>query len=210
MLLHELLKSLTLNWVYSSLVIDTLAETDKSIPTIYFYCNYGESERRQTSFIVRSLLKQLSTVAEKLDPRMVSVFNNGTSLNTKSSETAFSATLAQFDKCFVVVDALDECSEEERKSLVMILTRQLRLEGCHVKLFLTSRPENDLHGLLKGSHSHQIDTDDTSKDIKPFVAAELASRIADGKLLGGKVTSELREELVDTISAQADGMYVPY
>lgn len=140
---------------------------------------------------------------------MTSLFDNGTPLNAKSSEISFAAVLSQFMKVFVVVDALDECSKEERKSIVMLLTRQLKVKGCYVKIFLTSRPENDLRQLFKGSHNHHINADDTLKDITPFVAAELNDHITNGALLDGKVTLELRKELVETISAQADGMYVP-
>ncbi|KAL0631347.1 hypothetical protein Q9L58_009793 [Maublancomyces gigas] len=193
--------------VLSSLVIDTLTETYKSVPTIYFYCHYGERERQETLSITRTLLKQLSMRCE-LDPPIVSVFDSGTQLNLKSSEGSFAAALSQFEKVFVVVDALDECSEEERKSIVMLLTRQLKLEGCRIKVFLTSRPENDLRQLLKDNPSHQIDANDTSKDITPFVVAALDSHIANGMLLGGNVSARLRRDLVETISGQADGMFL--
>lgn len=152
-------------------------------------------------------MKQLSMRC-KLDPPIVSIFDSDTHLNLKSTEVSFAAALSQFEKVFVVVDALDECSEEERKSIVMLLTRQLKLEGCQIKVFLTSRPENDLRQLLKDNPSHQIDANDTSKDITPFVVAALDSHIANGMLLGGNVSTGLRRDLVETISGQADGMYV--
>lgn len=201
--------------VLSSLVIDTLIETYKSVPTIYFYCHYGELERRQTSSIIGSLLKQLSTIpsrgCEKLDPRMVSIFDDGARLNVKSSKSLFAAALSRFEKAFIVVDALDECSEEERKSVVVFLAQQLRSEtGCHLKILLTSRPENDLRQLLKNNSSLRIDSNDTSKDITTFVAGALTEHITNGVLLDGNVTATLRKDLIQTISEQADGMYVPY
>lgn len=195
-----------LHAVGSSLVADTLIESYKSVPTIHFYCNYGESERRETLSIIKSLLKQLSMRFEKLDPNMVSYFDNATSLTAKSSEILFTAALSRFDKVFIIVDALDECCEGERESIVASLTRQLKIEGCHVKIFLTSRPENDLRRLLKDSHNYHIDTNDTLKDITPFVAAAVADYIKSGKLLGGEVTPVLKEDLIKTISSEAEGM----
>lgn len=194
--------------ILSSLVIDTLTETYKLVPTIFFYCHYLKPERRETSSIIGALLKQLSMRCEILEPKMVSAFKDGTSMDNKSSEIALTAVLDSFEQTFIVIDALDECSVDERKAVVMLLTRLLK--GSRVKIFLTSRPENDLRRLLKDTVSHEIDTNDTAKDIGPFVAATLEDHITSGALLSGKVTSELRAELVDILSAQADGMYVPY
>lgn len=140
---------------------------------------------------------------------MVSIFDNGARLNVKSSENLLATALSRFNKAFIVVDALDECSEEERKSVVMLLTRQLGLEArCRLKILLTSRPENDLRQLLRNNTCHQIDADDTSRDIAPFVAAALTDHITNKALLDGKVSSALRKQLIETISVQADGMYV--
>lgn len=162
-----------------------------------------------TSSIIGTLLKQLSMRLQALDPKMVSTYDNSMLLNIKASESSFATALTRFEKVFVIVDALDECSEEERKCIVMLLTRQLRLTGTQVKIFLTSRPENDLRQLLQGNTSHQIDANDTTKDITPFVYAAVGDLITSKALLGGDVTS-LRWDLVRTISEKADGMYVTY
>lgn len=193
----------------SSLVIDSLTETYKSVPTIYFYCNYEELERQTTTSIIGALLKQLSNRCPNLDSYTESIFDSNNLLNIRTSETAFGATLSRFEKVFVVVDALDECSQEERNSMVTFLTRQVRLKRCQMKVFLTSRPENDLHQLLKGTHHHQINANDTAKDIGPFVEASVQRLIKDKALLGGNVGVDLAKELVDKISTQSDGMYVP-
>lgn len=197
--------------ILSSLVIDTLTETYKPVPTIYFYCNYGESDRRETVSIIGSLLKQLSTSlrCEDFDPEMVSLFDDSVSLDAGSAERLFTAILSRLGQVFVVVDALDECSEEERKSIVMIFIRLLKSNTrCHLKVFLTSRPGSDLSNMLENNPSYQIDANDTSKDITPFVAAALDWQIMNRALLGGHVSLALRKELIDTISVQADGMYV--
>lgn len=189
-------------------MIDSLTETYKSLPTIYFYCNYGELERQTTRSIIGALLKQLCHQSKKLDQYTESIFDSNSLLNIRTSETAFAATLSQFKRVFVVVDALDECSQEERDTMVSFFTRQVRLAKCQLNIFLTSRPENDLHQLLKNTHTHHIDANDTDKDIRPFVEASLKKLINDKALLGGKVEVELAKELVHKISTQSNGMYV--
>lgn len=189
-------------------MIDTLTATYKLVPTIYFYCNYGESERRDTLSIIGTLLKQLLTSrrCDNLDPEMVTTFDDGICLNPTTSEALLAATLSRFEKVFVVVDALDECSEEERKLVVMLFVRLMNAK-CQLKVFVTGRPERDLRKMLENNPCHQIDANDTSKDITPFVAAALDEHIITRALLGGNVSPALKKELVDTISVQADGMY---
>lgn len=160
-------------------MIDSLTETYKSLPTIYFYCNYEELERQMTRSIIGALLKQLCHQSKKLDHYTESIFDSNNLLNIRTSEAAFAATISQFKRVFVVVEALDECSQEERNLMVSFLTRQVRLAKCQLNIFLTSRPENDLQQLLKNTHTHLIDSNDTAKDIKPVVEASLKKLIND-------------------------------
>lgn len=190
-------------------MIDTLSASYKRVPTIYFYCHYAEQTRQQTAFIIGSLLKQLSMSpwSGSLDVQMLALFNDGNALNSKTAEALFATALARFQKVHVVVDALDECTEMERKTTVKLLVRQVSLNpGCCVKLFFTSRPEHDLQHLLKVGTWHEIDVNDTLKDITPFVETELDAVIESRSLLDGNVSEELRRDLIDSITQQADGM----
>lgn len=196
------------NLVYSSLVVQTLTDTYAPVPTIYFYCYFGEKERQGALAITRSLLKQLSAQSERLDPKILAAFNNDSSLTTDSAEILLAAAFGRFRKVFVVVDALDECSEPERKSMIQLFNRQVQLASCCVKVFLTSRPERDISRLLEGRLSHYIDADDTSKDITPYVAATVEDCIADGSLLSGVVSPYLKAHLIKTLNGEANGMYV--
>lgn len=188
------------------MVIQTLTDTYRAVPTIYFYCYFGEKDRQTLLDITKSLLKQLSARCEGLDSKLVSAFSNDTSLTTESSETLFSAALSRFEKVFIVVDALDECNHEERRSIVELFNRQMELSGCCIKIFLTSRPEIDLRHLLQSNLNHYINADDTSKDITPYVTATVERHIAGGRLLGGTVTPMLKTHIIETINSKADGM----
>lgn len=138
---------------------------------------------------------------------MLALFKDGSVLNPKTAELLLARFLARFRKVHMVVDALDECSEKERKSIVMLLIRRLNLNvDCHVKILFTSRPEHDLQQLLRVGSWHEIDANDTLKDITPFVKTELDELIESHSLLDGNVSVELRQDLIDDITRQADGM----
>lgn len=192
----------------SSLAVDAFTETYKSTPTIYFYCSYGELERRQAAPVLATLLKQLSMRSENMDPQVVAVFDKGLSMSMEPCAKALSAALSRFEQTFIVVDALDECSKEERKLFVSFMTGLIRSNPHGIKILLTSRPESDLEHLLKGSSKFLINANDTTKDIRPYVAAVLTEHIANCAILDGMVKPELQQRLIDTISDQADGMFL--
>ena len=200
----------------SSKVIDTLTEYYTSIPTIYFYCKYNETPQAQAFSIIQSLLRQLSVASETLDPEILSAFNKAkglegitSSLGFSSIETLFTGAMSQTGEAFVVIDALDECAEHERVELISSLRKLLALDSCQVKIFLTSRPENDLHLLLEYQRTYAIGVSDTVQDIGPYVTRTIDELIGRKALLYSKpVTQDLRDHLITTLTKEADGVYV--
>lgn len=145
--------------------------------------------------------------SENMDPQVVAVFDKGLSMSMEPSAKSLRAALSRFAQTFIVVDGLDECSKEERKLLVSFMTGLIRSNPHGIKILLTSRPESDLEHLLKGSSKFLVNANDTTKDIRPYVAAVLAEHIANRAILDGMVKPELQQSLIDTISDQADGMF---
>ena len=150
-----------------------------------------------------------------MDPELVSVYDrarskgfNATSIDAASNESLFRKALPTFKTTYVVIDALDECEEVERKELVMALKSHVALKHYVVKVFVTSRDEKDLARMLSGTSDFRINADDTALDIQPFVESKVEECINNGDILGGQgnVTSELRQDLVDTLVSKADGV----
>lgn len=146
--------------------------------------------------------------SDNLDPHLLSIFEKGIALSMEPAEAAFKAALSRIDETFIVVDALDECSKVERKSLISLFTRLVSSKSKGVKILVTSRPENDLHQLLKNTTRFLIDANDTAKDIRPFVESVLTDHITSCAILDGAVTPDLKKRLIDTISLEADGMFL--
>ena len=153
-----------------------------------------------------------------MDPELVSTYDqarskgfNATSIDASSTESLFRGALPTFKATYVVIDALDECEEAERRELVTALKSHVALRHHVVKVFLTSRDEKDLARMLSGTCDFRINADDTALDIRPFVEIKVEECINNGEILGGKenVTPKLRQDLVDTLVGKADGMYVP-
>ena len=199
----------------SSRIIDALSATHGSSQVLFFYCNYKEQSRREANGISRALLKQISREATAIDSELASLYDraqskgfNATSIDASSTNTLFRRALSIFQATYVVVDALDECEEAERKELVMALKNHVALKQCVVKVFVTSRDEKDLARMFSGTSDFRINADDTALDIRPFVGMKVDECIDNGEILGSKrnVTIELRQDLVDTLVSKADGM----
>ena len=150
-----------------------------------------------------------------LDPELVSTYDrakskgfNATSIHASSTELLFRRALPTFKATYVVIDALDECEEAERKELVTALKSHTALKNYVLKVFMTSRDEKDLARMLSGTSDFRINADDTALDIRPFVEIQVEESINNGEILGRKenVTLELRKDLVDTLVSKADGM----
>ena len=152
-----------------------------------------------------------------MDPELVAVYDraqsegfNATSIDASNTESLFRRALPTFKATYVVIDALDECEEAERKELVTALKSHVALRHHVVKVFVTSRDEKDLARMLSGTCDFRINADDTALDIRPFVEIKVEECINNGEILGGQgnVTPELRQDLIDTLVGKADGMYV--
>lgn len=75
-----------------------------------------------------------------------------------------------------------------------------------VKVFVSSREDEDIARLLKSRPQIGVGAKDNKDDIERFIKTEIRRRINDGELLAGEVSEELEKYIVDTLIARADGM----
>jgi hypothetical protein len=129
-----------------------------------------------------------------------------THVNKKTSPTptellgALKTEIGAFSKVFIIVDALDECSEEDNKR-ANLLDMLLSLPK-NVKLLVTSRPLPTIQIDLEGIARLDIRADD--KDVRMYVKG----RIPREKRLARHVRKDpdLGETLEETIVNSAKGM----
>ena len=108
--------------------------------------------------------------------------------------------IGAFSKAFIIVDALDECSEDDNKRANLLDT--LLSLPKNVKLLVTSRPLPTIQSDLEGIARLDIRADE--KDVRMYVKG----RIPREKRLARHVTNDpdLGETLVQTIVKSAKGM----
>lgn len=115
----------------------------------------------------------------------------------------FKQSLAFLDKTYVVIDAIDECSE--RQDLVDQLKRLVDGQ-LPLNLFLTSREVRDIIVPLESSLIKQCSLmpNNLSEDISTYISNRLDDHIRKKELR--LRDPKLRNEIQDTLCSKANGM----
>ena len=106
----------------------------------------------------------------------------------------------------VVLDALDECTEEVRSQLLRGLLSVIRKAKRPFKVFISSRHSLDIETRLQDLPHVCIEARDNTEDIANHVQQELTLAIQDKMLLQGNVSQELRKCVEEVILRDANGM----
>ena len=111
--------------------------------------------------------------------------------------------LGGFSSTFIILDALDECTERE-KTLNWIQTLILQKDiNQELHLIATSRPEYEIEDKLMSYHYLDLVEESTNQDLVAYLNYKLQN---DSDLQ--KWDPEAREQIKLRLMEQADGMYV--
>lgn len=112
-------------------------------------------------------------------------------------------------KCsFIVIDAIDECSESEWGMLLEVLQDIVALCSGMVKIFLAVRQgiADDVGKIFISHYQVTMGSSRADSDIKTYIHDVLAKKRDSGKLVVGN--PELISEITDALVQQANGMLV--
>jgi len=109
----------------------------------------------------------------------------------------------------IVIDALDECDPERRADLLETLESILRESSSLVKIFVSSRNDQDIVLHLQNYPNLSLSSEKNKEDISSFVTIETQSLIKRKKLLAlSKNKEKLKTEIIERVIKNADGMLV--
>jgi Cdc6-like AAA superfamily ATPase len=108
----------------------------------FVYCNYNMHETQQGIDLVSAVLKQLLEQVPQAPENFKPWHSNHTKHKTQPLVGEITDMLLllskSYSQIFLVVDALDECRDEPRRTLLSTIRTMQR--QCHVNLMATSRP----------------------------------------------------------------------
>ena len=185
----------------SSLVIDKLcdeaAEEDTTVTCFYF--DFAARNEQSPMNMLGSLLRQVVTGLEEFPEAVVQGFRNekkvigGRGLQVPGILKMFKQTIAATKRTFICVDALDECTEEDRVDILVSL-RQILGKSSTTRIFLTGR----LH--IRSEIDRHLGA--TVLSIKPNrddILGYVRMRLSKDTSLG-RIDSGLEDEIIKSIT----------
>lgn len=191
--------------IQRSIVVEYLEHlrATEHIAVAYTYCVYNQEHQTAANFLA-SLLAQVSRQSAGVHTELRECWKIYHSGLTKPSSTEYvrllKAMRGHFLKSFILVDALDEFPEIERRSLL----RELKTLVPEFRILITSRNIPSIKSHFEDAACMQIRARD--EDVR----TALAARIGDEEFMSCAVDEDptLRDDIVNTISQKTKGMFL--
>ena len=118
--------------------------------------------------------------------------------------------IEQVDDVWIVLDALDQCNTRKgsaTEGIIAWVKALVNSEQSNIHLFVTSRPEQDIHsGLTDLAHDEQI-IPLQSGLVSDDIFAYIRNRVREGDgLKRWRKCSEVQDEIETTLMQKANGM----
>jgi hypothetical protein len=192
--------------VLASIVIDHLQKAfpDGDIGIAFAYLSHQERIQQTPVNLVGSLLKQLvqerPSLCDLLKPLYKKHRTRNTFMTHTDISTALQKVIPEYNKVFIVIDALDECPEHNgfRDTLLLELGSLSR----YVRLLVTSRPHISIEYDIEGAVPLEIQA--SEDDLRKYLQERIAR--AHRLIRYVRPDEELKTTIVDTLSGNAQGM----
>lgn len=199
--------------VISSAVIDRIhdaLENETRQGLAYTYAEYKESDNQSTRQILRSLLKDLSTrhrrTTLQLPVAVQQLYEKCQRLSKSPSEEqileALESVVKEFDRVFIVFDALDELPIPSQSGICDAVY-DLQIKTSKISLFATSRRNEEIEALELFSQKScaKLEIKARSDDIEIYLEGRLRELRRKWA-----VDQDVRAEILTVIPEAARGM----
>jgi hypothetical protein len=185
---------------------------DEGTAICFAYYDYRASESQSPKQIAAALLKQICRKSPTVLAKLRNVKQAALPLSLADIEQFLIELPAamKLKEMFIVIDALDECSEKHRPSIIRLLDEVMNGLPC-AKVFITSRKEGDIERAFAGSNTPtiQIQAKNVEADIRSFVESKVRELLQGhhGKQLFLR-SDVLEARVISTLTGKAEGMQV--
>lgn len=186
-----------------------MKETQSDTVISYFYFDFNDIEKQSWKKAIRSLLFQLGTQQQNCLQILKKLYDNCGSGQRQPAEAEVQSSLKDAVACpgykYIILDALDECTD--RENFMTFIREVIHLKHEGLRIMITSRREKDIEEEIGSFADHDINIQSAivNEDIRTYVHGRLDT---DTKLK--KWPERVKEEIITTLMEKADGMYVSY
>ncbi|KAF7510671.1 hypothetical protein GJ744_006037 [Endocarpon pusillum] len=179
----------------------------------FAYYSYQVKEMQENAFIISALIKQICRGNYRVPEGFLNVKRDALTPSQLGNVDSFLKAVEhyQLNEVFVVIDALDECPKVQRPAILKSLRDIVNCGTCHVKVFVTSRPELDIEEAFKQMTIEciRIEARSVQSDINLY-ATEETRRLrqgSDGRKLNLN-NPALEDQIIGTLTTKAEGMFL--
>ena len=182
-----------------------------------FFCSRDAEDRSNLQFIFPTLAFQLAQKYPEFRSSLVPLLQSDPDIVYEGLEDQMEKLLVEplcstSISTVIVIDALDECKDEDPESAILLVLGELASRIPTVKFFVTSRPEMHIMAgfrgpLLRGLTDifilHDVEPHTVNDDIHRFFKHEL-SKLAQRRGIEGWPTGDQ----LNSLSRRAAGLFV--
>ena len=217
LLLHGTLgsgKTSLVSVVVDSFFSESSGQGASLAPLAYFYCakNTFELERIDPDEIMRSIVRQLAFSGDGQRNVHEALLVEYERREAEAKIDGFEVPRLRIAECvklimdmtssnpaIIVIDAVDEVQESRRHELLDALIRITKESASIVKIFITSRDNNNVFALLSVVPRIRIQNHNNRVDMELFVRHHIALTVQSRRLLDGNISDALQEDMVKTL-----------
>ncbi|KAJ7593607.1 hypothetical protein C8J56DRAFT_776340, partial [Mycena floridula] len=195
--------------ILSSVIIDHLQSLSGStIAVLYIYCNYTRQSDQTPTQLLGSLLKQLvqhhSSISEHLLTLHTKCSSRVTFPTLTELVTALHTEASSYSHVYIIVDALDECSDSNQARNLFFPSHSSGLWSLpdHVHLLITSR--DILSISLEFHNMPKISIEAHNEDLETYIMGRITSDNKLKRLVKDDIA--LAAEIIEQIISKAVGM----
>ncbi|KAJ9401934.1 hypothetical protein DTO282F9_1224 [Paecilomyces variotii] len=213
----------------AAIVIQSLnretGNTSRPAPIAHFFCsrNPAEPERTDPRDILRSLVKQISLCRRGANLRRptVEMYQKRQDEASRVGERPAPLTVEEsvdlicehgrLTPFTVIIDGLDECGSQQRGVILNALEEIRRRCRDVVKIFVSSRHEEDLAVYFRKGEVLEVTSQVNEKDLKRFVKRKVENFVRRWSTMHDDTTAalqQLEKDITNVLVTGAQGMFL--
>ncbi|KAJ7572212.1 hypothetical protein C8J56DRAFT_1035669 [Mycena floridula] len=194
-----ILSSITINYLQSI--------ADSTMAVLYIYCDYNYHGDQTPTQLLGALLKQLVQHRHSISDHLLTLHT--TCLSRRANPTitelitALHTEASLYSHVHIIVDALDECSEDNQ-ARELFYPQGLSTLPDNVHILITSR---DILSISQEFHSTpRIPIEADNKDLQTYIKGRITTDIKLKRLVKGDIV--LEAEIIKQVIINAAGMFL--
>lgn len=203
--------------ILSSTVIEHLGNFLQNKPLLYFYFDFNDIKKQTLGGVVRSLINQLYQKCTNAQEPLNVLYSSLKKDSLKQGEPScrslcevLKKMIERTKELWIVLDAIDECTERKGDSMegVLMWIRDLvTVRQGNVHCLVTSRPEQDIQSELNELTSEKSRIPIQGKLVRDDISAYIHTKVREGReLKRWRGHEDIQEEIAKRLSEKADSM----